>query len=199
MSPNSLESISLNPETRRMLDDYIDIIMRYKDKINITGAKNRTEIIDNLIYPSIISTQLIDRKKISYLDIGTGSGILGISLKIVNNSVTLNLCDNNLKKIAFLNEVVLKLNIKNVNIWPSSLEELQLNRLENVDQLLIRGIKLVHIYRILLEKFPRGTSLIYYGSQKEVSATSADVVESLPIPGNEEREHPIHIFSLRLK
>ena len=194
----ALKKFGLTDDVVSHISKYIDIIIEYKDKIDLIGAKNRTDLIDNLIISSLISTQLIDRKKSHYIDIGTGSGILGIVLKLVNDSVKLSLCDKNSKKIAFLHEVIIKLNINYVTIFDNPLEKIQNNCLQDVDQLLIRGIKLVNIYGTLLEKFPRGTSLIYYGSQKEVDSVSVNVFNSLPMPGNESRQTPIHIFSLLL-
>lgn len=191
-----LDSFSLDPAVKKKLLVYIDIINDYKDKINLVGKKKTEDIIENLLIPSIICTRLVDRKMV--IDIGSGSGIVGIPIKLINNSVKLIICEKNLKKIAFLNHVVLKLDIKDISIISKSLENVDKNDLQNVDQLLIRGIKLVDIYDTLMEKFPRGTSLIYFGSEGDVGRVSADIEDRIPLAGNDSRRKGLHIFSLKL-
>lgn len=190
----SLDQFPIDLETKRKLYKYIDILSEYKNDINLIGEDNRTSIIEHLLIPSILSAQLID--KYNLMDIGSGSGIVGIPLKIVNNSVKLILCEKNSKKIAFLNHVLIKLDIKDVILMHDSFENIKINSLQNVDQLLIRGIKIVDIYKNIMEKFPRGTSLIYFGPENEVADIPFRVVKFLPMPGNARRQKSLFIYSL---
>lgn len=192
-----LDQFNLNDQTKTKLLKYIDMIIDYKNKLSLVGSLNRTQIIDNLLIPSIISTQLLSINNKILMDIGTGSGILGITIKLVINNVKLILCDKNIKKIAFLSDVIIKLDINNVDIMPNSLEKLDKNSLQNVDQLLIRGIKLVDIYQVLLDKFPRGTPIIYFGSNEDISPLNVQVVNSIPLRETENSPR-IFIYSLAL-
>lgn len=192
-----LDQFNLNDQTKTKLLKYIDMIIDYKNKLSLVGSLNRTQIIDNLLIPSIISTQLLSINNKILMDIGTGSGILGITIKLVINNVKLILCEKNIKKIAFLSDVIIKLDINNVDIMPNSLEKLDKNSLQNVDQLLIRGIKLVDIYQVLLDKFPRGTPIIYFGSNEDISPLNVQVVNSIPLRETENSPR-IFIYSLAL-
>jgi len=191
-----LKSFSLDTSTKQKLIQYIDIIIDYKNKLNLVGESDKESIIQNLLIPSIISTELVDRKNL--IDIGSGSGVLGIPIKLVINNVRLIICEKNLKKIAFINDVILKLNINNVEIIPENLKNIDKNRLQNVEQLLIRGIKLVNIYEMLLDKFPRGTSVVYFGSEEDTTTAPVQILKTIPMPGNENRKKPLFIYSLKL-
>lgn len=191
-----LKEFSIDPVVKQKLMQYIDIIIDYKNRLNLVGEADKESIIQNLLITSIISTQLIDRKTV--IDIGSGSGVVGIPIKLIINSVKLIICEKNLKKIAFINDVILKLNINNVDIIPENLQNIDKNSLQNVEQLLIRGIKLVNIYEILLDKFPRGTSIIYFGSEEDTTKAPVQILKTIPMPGNENRGKPLFIYSLKL-
>ncbi len=90
-----LKSFSLDTSTKQKLIQYIDIIIDYKNKLNLVGESDKESIIQNLLIPSIISTELVDRKNL--IDIGSGSGVLGIPIKLVINNVRLIICEKNLK------------------------------------------------------------------------------------------------------
>jgi len=97
-----------------------------------------------------------------------------------------------------LHEAIIKLDINNVIIVDKSLEHVSNDIIVDVDYVLIRGIKLVDIYDVLVEKFPRGTKVVYFGSDKDVAAVSAVVKRKLEMPGNDRRVKPLHIYLLEI-
>lgn len=195
-SNTSIEHLCQDSDSRLKIHKYIDIIIDYNKRINIIGHLNRTQIIHNLIEPSLMSLSLLNSTDRHIIDIGSGSGVVGITVKLVIKNVNLMLIEKNSKKIAFLNEVITKLDIDNVELLHDLLENIDRNRLQHVDQLLIRGIKLVKILETIREKVPRGTKIVYFGSEKDVEIPAITIHRQLPMPGNESREHPLYIYSL---
>ncbi|OGH60385.1 MAG: hypothetical protein A3G34_10110 [Candidatus Lindowbacteria bacterium RIFCSPLOWO2_12_FULL_62_27] len=78
------------------------------------------------------------------------------------------------------------------------MEDISTKDLDCVEELLIRGIKLVNIYGLLMKKFPRGTDIIYFGSKNDLAGQGCDLIDSIPIPGYEDRRDPLFVFHLKL-
>jgi 16S rRNA (guanine(527)-N(7))-methyltransferase GidB len=113
MEKNNHKNI-FNPNQLEKLDKFAELIYFENKKYNLTGLKNVKDIKNVLISESIRAINypnlnLTDSIKV--IDIGTGAGIPGIPLKIINDDVNLTLVDSNNKKCDFLKMVSSKLNI----------------------------------------------------------------------------------------
>ena len=84
----------------------------------------------------------LDNKKV--LDIGTGAGFPGIPLAIIFPNASFYLSDSNGKKITFLKEVVKQLNLNNVTIIQSRIEEMNKYR-DQFDYVSARALKQLNI------------------------------------------------------
>ena len=62
------------------------------------------------------------------IDIGTGAGFPGIPLKVINKDIHITLMDSLNKRINFLNEVINKLSLENINAIHSRAEDLARNK-----------------------------------------------------------------------
>ncbi len=93
---------------------YLDLLLKWNDKINLTSIREKEDIIQKHFIDSVKIykfTPLILSKNI--IDIGTGAGFPGIPMKIANEDINITLVDSTLKKINFLKEVILNLNLSN--------------------------------------------------------------------------------------
>ena len=72
-------------------------------------------------YSNILSTEYAD-----VIDIGTGSGIPGVPLKIINDEINITFVDSNNKKCDFLKMVSSKLGIR-LNVFCARIEDLAQN------------------------------------------------------------------------
>ncbi len=104
---------------------YKKLLQEWNQKINITSITDDVEIdikhfIDSL---TLFKTNLFEGK-IKIIDIGTGGGFPGIPLKIVKEDLGLVLLDSLNKRITFLNEVIEKLNLKDIIAIHGRAEEL---------------------------------------------------------------------------
>ena len=102
---------------------YMNLLLEWNEKINLTAITDPKEIILKHFIDSItIATYLKNAQSI--LDIGTGAGLPGIPLAILENSKDFILMDSLNKRIIFLQEVIQKLTLTRVQAIHGRAEEL---------------------------------------------------------------------------
>ncbi|NMB07328.1 MAG: 16S rRNA (guanine(527)-N(7))-methyltransferase RsmG [Tissierellia bacterium] len=107
---------------------YKKLLQEWNKKINITSITEDREVDIKHFIDSIvpIKTNLFNGK-LKVIDIGTGGGFPGVPLKIINEDLDILLLDSTNKKIRFLDEVIEKLELKNIEAYHGRAEELGRN------------------------------------------------------------------------
>ncbi|WP_298844281.1 16S rRNA (guanine(527)-N(7))-methyltransferase RsmG [Clostridium sp.] len=94
---------------------YKDLIKEWNEKINLTAIKEDEAIVKKHFIDSMKVFKFDQLKNAkSVIDIGTGGGFPGIPMKIIKPEVNIVLLDSLNKRIIFLNEVINRLNLKNI-------------------------------------------------------------------------------------
>jgi len=94
-------------------DKYIDEIVSWNKKFNLTGLKNKEEIKEKLYNDSLSIAKVANlSKKLKVIDVGCGAGFPGIPLKIEYPNIELTLIDSINKKIEFVKHVIELLNLE---------------------------------------------------------------------------------------
>lgn len=107
--------------------DYMELLIEWNEKMNLTAITEPEEIILKHFIDSItILKEIEDGSKI--VDVGTGAGFPGIPLSIMNPTLKVTLVDSLNKRLIFLQEVVDKLKLKNVEIIHARAEEFGQNK-----------------------------------------------------------------------
>lgn len=102
---------------------YLQEVMKWNEKTNLTGHKREEEMIGNLFIDSLIGARVLTTgAACSILDIGTGAGFPGIPIGIVFPQHNVTLLEPNLKKVAFLHHIVGSLELRNVRVEPCPIE-----------------------------------------------------------------------------
>ncbi len=103
-------------EKKEKFLEYIEIVSKWKEKINITGFSSEDFLFRGTVEPLLIFTKYkgVFFKEIT--DIGSGAGIPAISYAIFFENTSVNCIEVNKKKIAFLNFIKYSLNLHNLNI-----------------------------------------------------------------------------------
>tara|TARA_R110002124_G_scaffold114162_3_gene268689 strand:- start:15372 stop:16043 length:672 start_codon:yes stop_codon:yes gene_type:complete len=116
------------------LENYIVLLQKWNKVHNLISCDNLDEIINKHIIDSLSVLEYTKKYLIenqlnkNILDVGTGAGLPGIILAICMPDVNVTLIDSNIKKIAFLHQVLIELKIKNakaVNIRVELYEKTQ--------------------------------------------------------------------------
>ena len=108
-------NIILNKKQLEQLDIYYHLLIEWNQKINLTRITLEKDVYLKHFYDSLTLSRVIDlNDDIKLCDIGTGAGFPGIVLKIVFPSIKMTLVDSLLKRINFLNIVIDKLELKDI-------------------------------------------------------------------------------------
>jgi 16S rRNA (guanine527-N7)-methyltransferase len=167
----------LPEETLRLLNSYIEILMKWNKKINLTSY-DQEEILDIGIFDAYVLTKLLSHLGIEeILDLGTGYGMPGIVIKIFEPNMRVNLLDGSEKKVAFLEYVSKILHIP-MTIYFKHLPDRNWDKRFNcvVSKASMKENKLIEISHNLLKKEGK---LIYFSSKEPEKNKILPIVGSI--------------------
>lgn len=105
---------------------YMQELIEWNNKMNLTAITEPKEIIMKHFVDSLTILNYT-KDKDSLIDIGTGAGFPGIPLKIMNDNIKITLLDSLNKRLIFLEDIIEKLNLKNILTLHSRAEDAGLN------------------------------------------------------------------------
>ena len=98
---------------------YRELLMKWNNSFNLTSVKN-TEIVTHHFLDCLAVIPFI--KSSTLLDVGTGAGLPGIVIAIVNPDIKVSLIDKVGKKITFIKRIATELEIKNIETYHDRVE-----------------------------------------------------------------------------
>ena len=134
-------NIKLSEEQVSNFYDYMNLLLEWNGKMNLTSIVEPKEIILKHFIDSLIVFKYI-KKDCKVADIGTGAGFPGLPIAIANKECNITLIDSLNKRIGFLNEVIKVLNLNNVNTIHSRAEDIGKDKLhrEGYDFVISRAV-----------------------------------------------------------
>lgn len=107
--------LPFDEDTYNKFMQYKDMIKDWNEKINLTAIVEDEQIVKKHFIDCIKIFKCSPLKEAkSIIDIGTGAGFPGIPIKIIKNDINVVLLDSLNKRINFLNEVINKIELKNI-------------------------------------------------------------------------------------
>lgn len=122
---------------------YMDGILEWNEKINLTAIKDRDEFVVKHLVDSILCAGFPEYKNSeSIIDVGTGAGFPGIPLAIISPDKDFVLADSLNKRLRVINDLTDRLGIYNVETVHGRAEELARNKnfRENFDLCVSRAV-----------------------------------------------------------
>ena len=101
---------------------YMQLLLEWNKKINLTSIKEPNEIVTKHFVDSLSISKWIKSGN-SIVDVGTGAGFPGVPLSILKGDCQFLLIDSLNKRVVFLQEVVNKLQLNNINVNLARVEE----------------------------------------------------------------------------
>ena len=117
----------LNEKQQKQFYEYMQMLLEWNKKINLTAITEPEEIIVKHFVDSVSILKYI-KENDCVVDIGTGAGFPGIPLKIISKDSQVTLVDSLNKRINFLNEVIQKLELNDIQAIHSRAEEFGKNK-----------------------------------------------------------------------
>lgn len=124
-----LSLMPVSQKTAQNLTLYFNLLNKWNQKINLISKTTINNIWNRHFLDSAQIINFFPEKTSKIVDLGTGAGFPGILLAIIKNDFKLNfktyLIESDLKKCAFLQEVVRICNIENVEIINKRIETIK--------------------------------------------------------------------------
>ncbi|MDA0150421.1 16S rRNA (guanine(527)-N(7))-methyltransferase RsmG [Vibrio sp. LaRot3] len=108
---------------REQLVGYVEMLHKWNKAYNLTSVRDPKEMLVKHILDSIVVSTHLQGER--FIDVGTGPGLPGIPLAIMNPDKSFDLLDSLGKRIRFIKQVVHELKLENVTPIQSRVEEYQ--------------------------------------------------------------------------
>lgn len=185
------------PEVENAFLHYLELMQKWNRVYNLTAITDLSEMVKLHIVDSLVINPYLHGDRI--LDAGTGAGLPGIPLALVNPNKQFVLLDSNSKKIRFLIQVIHELNLKNVDVVHSRLEDFHPNQC--FDSILTRAFAAIKVMLEVTKHLicPDGVFLAMKGiyPEKELAEIPSEFtvvnVHELKIQGLNAKRHLICI------
>lgn len=109
--------------------EYKNILQEWNQKMNLTAIDDDLGILLKHFIDSLTVMPYIKNERLKIIDIGTGAGFPGIPIKIINDKNEVILLDSLNKRKLFLDEVIKKLKLGDIQAVHSRAEDLAQNDL----------------------------------------------------------------------
>ncbi len=196
-----LEKAGIHVEEREVAQfkTYKDYLIEYNSHTNLTAITQPDQILIKHFFDSLIITKFLEIKpNDKIIDVGTGAGFPGVPIKIAFENIQLTLMDSSNKKVAFLKNLIEKLNIE-TEIFHVRAEELgvQKNYREKFDFAVSRAVASLNILAEYCLPFVKTGGFFValkgpnvqkemLGSEKAISLLGGEVskIETFALPQN---------------
>ena len=134
----------INNNQLEMFYKYMQLLLEWNKKINLTAITDENEIILKHFVDSLTVLKYINEKD-NIIDVGTGAGFPGIPIAIMMPNVKITLLDSLNKRINYLNEIIKELNLKDIETVCSRSEDYTKIHREEYDIVVSRAVAQLRI------------------------------------------------------
>ncbi len=178
---------------------FVSMIQKWNKTYNLTALKNVADMVSHHIIDSLAVIPNLNayflQKKISFpniLDVGTGAGLPGVVLAIMQSKYNICCLDAVEKKVAFLTSVKGQIGLSNLTVKHARVESLEAQK---VDIVISRAFaSIVDIVELTQKHVLSGGSIVAMkasGIEKEIMALrqrqsqwNVKAIDSLNVPGS---------------
>ena len=118
---------------------YMKLLLEWNEKINLTAIKDEKEFVIKHFVDSLTINKYI-KDEDNLIDVGTGAGFPGLPIKLFHKEQNITLLDSVRKKVDVLQDIVEKLELKNVKCVHSRAEDFAKENREKFDIAVSRAV-----------------------------------------------------------
>ena len=112
--------LNINDSQLDRLQQYIDLMHRWNKTYNLTAVRDPAKMIPMHIFDSLVVAPFI--RGDNCLDVGSGAGLPGIPLAILQPDRYFTMLDTNGKKTRFIQQAIIELGLNNADVVQSRVE-----------------------------------------------------------------------------
>jgi 16S rRNA (guanine527-N7)-methyltransferase len=159
----------LSADQIEQFKQYLQLLIAWNENINITTIIAPSAIIADHFHDSLALGTLIDMQTIKTVaDVGAGGGFPGIPLKIKYPHVRLILIEVSHKKVEFLEDVLSKLDLEDVHIYPLDWRTFLRKITDPINLFVARAsLQPEELLRMFKPSSPYKNSLLVYWASKQ--------------------------------
>jgi 16S rRNA (guanine527-N7)-methyltransferase len=174
------------------ISTYIDILLKWNARINLTAIRGPNEIVQRHFGESFFAAKylLAQKRPQTAIDLGSGAGFPGVPFALLAPDVRVTLIESQQKKATFLKELIRVLELKNVGVFSDRAE----NYPEKADLVMLRAVEKFEHALPMAVRLTRGggrSALMIGAGQVELArGLSAEVSwgDAVKIPCSNSRE-----------
>ena len=115
-----LLGLNLTDQTTSRLLQYLTMLNKWNKQFNLTAIRDPEAMVVRHLLDSLAVLPHLDDKPL--IDVGTGAGLPGLVIALCKPEHHITLLDSNGKKTRFLQQVVMEMQLKNVTVIQSRVE-----------------------------------------------------------------------------
>lgn len=112
------------------LINYVELLDKWNKAYNLTAIRDPKEMLIKHIMDSLVVSPYL--KGDNFIDVGTGAGLPGVPLAIINPNKQFDLVDSLGKRVRFLKQVQFELKLKNIYPQQSRIEKYTSKKFDGV-------------------------------------------------------------------
>lgn len=117
-----LPSAEAKPGLYGQLSGYLDLLLKWNARTNLTAVREPEEIVRRHFGESLFAARHLGPECATVLDLGSGAGFPGLPIALFHHKVSVTLAESQNKKATFLREAVRTLGLANVEVWSQRAE-----------------------------------------------------------------------------
>ncbi|WP_297458824.1 16S rRNA (guanine(527)-N(7))-methyltransferase RsmG [Ferrovum sp.] len=192
-------NISVSEKSLDQAIQYLDLLEKWNGAINLTAIRERNRMLPLHLMDSWSLAPFL-KESDSLLDVGSGGGFPGIPVALIRPDLSITLMESNQKKVAFLKQAKIELNLSNLEIIGERVEQSTPSKLFNT--ITCRAFsdlsEFVRATRHLLQKGGEWIAMkgaIPYDEINRLPAGISTTITPIQIPGLKAERHLIHLRS----
>lgn len=194
--------IQLDESRLSAISTYIDLLLKWNARINLTAIREPNEIVQRHFGESLFAAKYLLEQKLpqTAIDLGSGAGFPGVPFAMLATEVQVTLIESRQKKATFLKELVHALGLKKVKVfrdraenYPNTADLVMLRAVEKFDHALPMAVRLA-------TAGGRVALMIGAGQVESAKRLGAEVIwdNSVKFPCSLSRELLVGIKSLKV-
>jgi 16S rRNA (guanine527-N7)-methyltransferase len=160
------------------------MLVKWNSKFRLVGSSDPRWLVDNILLDSLLFLRVFPDRFANVLDLGTGAGVPGISLKIVLSEVPFTLVEARRRPASFLAAVVRELSLTGIEVIGRRAEDVEpalagrfdvvvMRCAGGLDRMLRLGVRLLRSGGVAIAAGPPAPRLITIGEWRQVSGVKA--------------------------